>query len=180
MKRVILSITAATVSAALLAPAATADPTAHLKSEIDAARRDSGCPPLELDPIVNDVTASVNRQVDEYVRHAPTARTLPPTGEIDLVATGRGGVLQALRESGYHTSKAKLLSGYGDYRTGGPGDNEAKAIRGTVLEGFASGALGDCGYTKYGLNAINDDSHEGWPSTPPRTYTVTSVVLVGA
>lgn len=180
IKRVALSITATAILALLFAPISAADPTTHLKSEIDAARRESGCPPLQLDPVVNDVTQHVNRQVDEYVRHAPTARGLPTTGEIDAVATGRGGVLQALRESGYSTSKAKLLSGYGDYRTGGTGGNEAKAVKATVLEGLAFRALADCAYTKYGVSAINDDSSQGWPSTPPRTYTVTTVLLVGA
>jgi hypothetical protein len=85
-----------------------------------------------------------------------------------------------MRESGYSAAKARLLIGYGDYRTGGTGDNEAKAIRGTVLEGLGFEALPDCTYTKYGVSAINDDSSQGWPSTAPRTYTVTAVVLAGA
>jgi hypothetical protein len=108
--------------------------------------------------------------MDDYVRH--TARFLPTTSDSDL--------LRVMRESGYNTAKAKLLAGYGDYRTGGTGDNEAKAIKGTVLEGLGFEALPDCTYTKYGVSAINDDSSQGWPSTAPRTYTVTAVVLAGA
>jgi hypothetical protein len=109
--------------------------------------------------------------MDDYVKHK--ARALPITGDPEL--------LRVMRESGYNTAKAKLLSGYGDYRTGGAGDNEAKAIRGTVLQGLGAEALTDCTYTKYGLSAINDDDiSEGWPSTAPRTYTVTVVVLAGA
>jgi hypothetical protein len=108
--------------------------------------------------------------MDDYVKHM--ARALPTTGDADL--------LRLMRESGYNTAKAKLLSGYGDYRTGGAGDNEAKAIRGTVLQGLGAEALTDCTYTKYGVSAMNDDSSEGWPSTAPRTYTVTVVVLAGA
>jgi hypothetical protein len=85
-----------------------------------------------------------------------------------------------MREAGYNTNKARLLLGYGDYRVGGAGDNEAKAVKATVLQGLGFGTLSDCSYTKYGLSAINDDSSQGWPSTAPRTYTVTAVVVAAA
>jgi hypothetical protein len=180
MKRLAPIIVAPIILAIFLASPAAADPTVNLKSAIDAARGESGCPPLKIDPLLTGVAQSINRQVDQYVRHAPTARTLPVTGDVDLVPTGRGGLEQALIEAGYYTANAKLLSGYGDYRTGGTGDNESKAIRATVLEGLGAEALSDCGYTKYGVSAINNDSTgEGWPSTPPRTYSVTTVVLAG-
>jgi hypothetical protein len=170
MKRVALSITATAILATFFAPTAAADPTAHLKSEIDAARSESGCPPLQLDPVLNDVSQRTAGEMDDYVKH--TARSLPTTGDTDL--------LRVMRESGYSPAKAKLLVGYGDFRTGGAGDNEAKAIKGAVLQGLAFEALPDCTYTKYGVSAINDDSSQGWPSTAPRTYAVTAVVLAGA
>jgi hypothetical protein len=86
-----------------------------------------------------------------------------------------------MREAGYNTSKAKLLLGYGDHRTGGAGDNEAKAVKAAVLEGLAFQALPDCAYTKYGVSLLNDDANgQGWPSTAPRTYAVAAVILAGA
>ena len=150
----------------------------HLKSEIDAARSDSRCPPLHSDPGLDNISRRVTHEVDDYIRHSSTF--LPTTGEIDLFASGKGGLLSVMREAGYNTNKARLLNGYGDYRTGGPGDNEAKAVKAAVLEGLGFEALTDCGYTKYGLSAISDDSSQGgWPSTAPRSFTVTAVVLVG-
>jgi hypothetical protein len=153
----------------LSTPTAAATPTAHLKSEIDAARGDTGCPPLQLDPTLNSVSQDITREVDEYVRHA--ARFLPPSNDKDL--------LQVLRDAGYSTVRARLLIGYGDPRTGGPGDNEAKAIKAAVLEGQGYEAFTDCAYTKFGVSAVTDDSSQGWPSTEPRTYAVATVVLSG-
>jgi hypothetical protein len=174
MKRFILSVGSSTPAAAVfmivLAPIVAADPTAHLKSEIDAARTASGCPPLQLDPLLNDVSHTINRENDEYVRHA--ADVLPATGDVELS--------RVLREAGSNPIKARLLSGYGDHRVGGTGDNEAKAIKATVLQGLGLEVLPDCTYTKYGLNTINDDSSQGWPSTAPRSFTVTTVVVTGA
>jgi hypothetical protein len=179
MKRVALSATAMAICATFLAPISAADPTAHLKSEIDAARSESGCPPLRADPVLNNVSQRVAREVDDYIRH--TARALPTAGENDLVPTGTGGLSRVMRESGYPTNRLKLLSGYGDYRTGGTGDNESKAIEAAVLQGLGFEALTDCArYTKYGLSAINDDpSQAGWPSTSPRSFSVAAVVVAG-
>lgn len=168
---------ASAILALIFAPASAADPTTHLKSEIDAARAGSGCPPLEPDPRLNAISERVAHEVDDYVKH--TSTFLPTTGENDLLATGKGGVSRVMRETGYHTNKVRLLLGYGDYRTGGPGDNEAKAIKAAVLQGLGFEALPDCGYTKYGFSAMNDDRSQGWPSTAPRTYTVAAVVLAG-
>jgi hypothetical protein len=177
VKRVALSITATAALAISFAPTSAADPTAHLKAEIDAARSESGCPPLQLDPVLNGVSLRVAHEMDDYVRHSSSF--LPTGGEGPPVVEASGGVLRVMREAGYSTAKAKLLEGYGDYRTGGTGDNEAKAIKGTVLQGLGFEVLPDCTYTKYGISAINDDSSQGWPSTPPRTYAVTAVVMAG-
>jgi hypothetical protein len=170
IKRVALSITATSILTIFLAPISMADPTAHLKSEIDAARSESGCPPFQLDPLLDDVSHTIARETDEYVRH--TARSFPATGDADL--------LRVLRESGSTIVKARLLEGYGDPNMGGPGDNEAKAVKATVVEGLAFGVFPDCTYTKYGFSGINDDSSQGWPSTAPRPYTVTALVVAAA
>jgi hypothetical protein len=172
-----LSIAAIGVLVILFAPTAAADPTTHLKSEIDAARSESGCPPLRSDTRLNNVSQRVAHEIDDYVRHASTS--FPTTGENDLLSTGTGGLMPVMREAGYNTNKAKLLLGYGDDRMGGAGDNEAKAIKVAVLQGLGSEAIPDCGYTRYGFSAINDNNPGGWPSTPPRAYSVTAVVLAG-
>jgi len=178
-KCIVLSVIAGAIAPIVLAPASAADPTSHLKSEIDAARSESGCQALQLDPVLTNVAQRVAREMNDYVSY--NSRGLPITNEADLLPTGSGGVLRAMREAGYNTSKAKLLVGYGDHRTGGAGDNEAKAIKGAVLEGRGFEALPDCTYTKYGLSALNDDAKgQGWPSTAPRTYAVASVLLAGA
>lgn len=169
VKRVAASATAAAALMVLLAAKSAADPTTHLRSEIDAARSAAGCPPFELDPTLNDVSQLITRQVVDWVKHS--ARFFPTTGDAAL--------MRVLRESGYPTIKARLLEGYGDYRTGGTGDNEDKAIKGAVLQGIGFEVLSDCAFTKYGLSAINEDSGEGWPSTPPRAYAVTTVVVAG-
>jgi hypothetical protein len=169
-KHVALSITATTVMPLFLAPISTADPSTHLRSEIDVARSDAGCPPFQSDPFLNDVSHNIAEQTDEYVRHA--ARFFPPAAD-----TGDAALMRVLRESGSKIVKARLVAGYGDPNTGGPGDNESKGIKGAVVEGLAYGVFSDCGYTKYGFSAINDDSSQGWPSTAPRTYTVTTVIV---
>jgi hypothetical protein len=173
-----MTITAMAMVAVHLAPPSAADPTAHLKSEIDDARRDAGCPPLQLDPILSDVSQRVTGETDDYARHA--ARELPTSGEVDLLPTGSGGVLKVLRERGYHTNKVRLLSGFGDNRAGGEGDDEAKAIKALVLEGWGLDVLSDCTYTRYGVSALNDDSSQGWPSTAPRAYAVASAIVAAA
>lgn len=175
---VIFSVTVLTGSAIAIAAPSRADATTQLQSEIDSARSDSGCPPLHVDPILTSVSQRIARETDDYVKHK--ANFLPTTNEIDLVPHGLGGLLRVMREMGSNTNKAKLLAGYGDEKTGGPGDNLAKAIKGAVLQGLGFEALPDCGYTRYGVSAIDDvDTSQGWPSTPPRTFAVTVVVLAG-
>ena len=178
IRQVVLSITATASLPIFFAPISAADPTTHLKSEIDDARSASGCPALQLDPVLNEISQRIGRETVDYVKH--TGTFLPTNGEIDAVPSGSGGLLQVMRESGYSATKAKLLAGYGDYRMGGTGDNEAKAIKGTVLEGLGLEVLPDCAYTKYGVSTINEDSSQGWPSTAARTFTVTTVVLASA
>lgn len=161
-----MSVTAA--CATYFAPASAADVTSRLKAEIDAARGEAGCPPFEPDPTLNSVSERAARESAAWVNH--TARSLPLED---------GTVTAALREAGYIPLKARLLNGYGDYRTGGIGDNDDKAIRATVLAGLALEVLPDCTYTKYGLSSLSDDGSQGWPSTVPRSFTVTAVIVAG-
>jgi hypothetical protein len=182
MKRVTraaLCITATAISALTFAATSAADPDMHLQSEIDAARSEAGCPPLQLDPVLNDLSRRIVGETDSYVKHA--ARALPTTNEIDLIPTGSGGLLKAMRQSGYNTQVARLLSGYGDYNEGGnqADDLEKRAIKDLILEGLAFDTFTDCRYTKYGFDIISDNSSQGWPSTPPRAFSVAAAVLAG-
>lgn len=170
IRLVVLIVTMTAIGAICDAPVSVADPTSHLRAEIDGARSESGCAPFQTDAALTEISQRIATEVDEYVRHA--ARVLPPSTDTDL--------LQVLRQSGYNTVNARLLNGYGDYRTGGTGDNEAKAIKAAVLEGRGFEALPDCTLTRYGLGAINNDGSGGWPSTQPRTYSVVVVILAGA
>jgi hypothetical protein len=132
--RIALNVTTAAILATALAPPSGADPTASLKSGVDAARGAAGCPPFQPDPVLDEVAQRANRETDSYLLH--TARFTPFEDPMPV-----------LRDLGYNTSKAKMLLGYGDV--------DAKAIRGLVIEGFA--ALPDCTYTKYGMDALSND-----------------------
>ena len=169
IKRVAMSITMTAILTIVLAPISSADPTTHLKSEVDAARTGSGCPAYQSDPVLNAVTQRIMSEANAYANH--TATFLPVSDDVSL--------MRVLRESGYYTVKAKLLNGYGDINAGGPGDNEAKAIKAVVLEGTAYQTFTDCGYTKYGFGAINNDSSQGFPSSEPRSYSVAEVLVAG-
>lgn len=145
------------VAAVALAPVAVADPSADLQSKVDSSRGPGRCPPLQSDPVLNDVAARASRETDAYITH--NARFVPLEND----------PMPALREVGYKTGKAKLLLGYGDPQVGGAGDSESKAIKSVLLEGWDS--IPDCAYTKYGVNALSNDDGG---------YVVASVILAGA
>lgn len=155
-------------------PTAAADTATALKAAVDEARIVAGCPPLQLDSVLNDVSQRAVRESDAWISHA--GRFLPVS---DTNVQGVPSVTQALREVGYNPSKVRMLSGYGDARTGGPGDNETKAISSVVIQGRGWDVFSDCGYTKYGFGALSNDSSQGWPSTVPRSYSVATVVVAG-
>lgn len=174
-KGIAVTITTPILVAMAFAPVSTAqDPIANLKSAIDAARRDAGCPPFQNDPLLTEVSQRATQEMNAWVTH--TGKVLPLS---DTRVLGVPNLTEALRQQGYNPTKAKMLSGYGDYRTGGSGDNEAKAISATLLQGQGNEVFGDCTYTKYGLGAVGNDSAEGWPSTPPRSFFVTNVTVTG-
>lgn len=173
--------TVATLLAVMLSPSSAADPPGTLESLLDAARAEDGCPPLQLDPVLNNVSHRVAGENADYVAHSPRSRTLPTSGEIPLLPTGSEGLLHVLREAGYNTNKTRLLIGYGDDSMGGAGDRNAKAVMSAVVEGKALGALSDCAYTRYGFGAVdNADISQGSPSTPPRPFSLISVIVAAA
>lgn len=170
---------AVAILASLCAPTAVADPTTATRAAIDAARSEAGCPPLQSDPVLDSIATRVTHEVSDYVRHDATS--FPTTGEVDPVTTGSGGVLRLMREAGYNTNRAKLLSGYGDPRMGGKGDIETKAVKAAILEGQGFEVFSDCRYNRYGASAVvvNDGGGQGWPSSAPRNYAVAQVLVAG-
>lgn len=165
----------------MLCPPSAAEPPGSLGSLLDAVRAEYGCPPLQVDPVLNNVSRRIAGENADYVSHSPRSRTLPTAGEIPLLPTGTEGLLQVLREAGYNTNKTRLLIGYGDDSMGGGGDRNAKAVLSAVVEGKALGALSDCAYTKYGFGAVNNaDISQGFPSVPPKPFSLISVVVAAA
>lgn len=147
-------------------PTAYADTADVLKAALDAARSEAGCPPLQLDPKLTEITDKTAKEVHGWVTH--TGRFLP---------TEDATVMAVLRKADYKTLKARMLSGYADDQTGGPGSHEDKAVKATVLQGLSFEVFGDCSYTKYGMSAISDDGSQGSPSTPPRSFIATSAIV---
>jgi hypothetical protein len=129
MKAFFWSAIITAVLAILLAPTSAADATANLRSGVDAAR--GGCPPLQSDPVLDDVARRANGETQSYIEH--TARFEPFEDPMPV-----------LHDLGYNASKAKLVPGYGDI--------EAKAIHGVIVQGW--NAIPDCTYTKYGVNVL--------------------------
>jgi hypothetical protein len=129
VKVVLSSAALASVLAVSLAPTASADEVADLKTQVDAAR--GGCPPLQSDPILDGMAQRANTESQAYIQH--TARFVPFEDPMPV-----------LHQLGYPAAKARLIPGYGDV--------EAKAIHGVTVQGWQ--AIPDCSYTKYGLNVL--------------------------
>lgn len=175
LKRMAAAVATPVLVAVTFAPLSMAqDSTANLKAAIDSARSEAGCPPFQEDSLLTTVSERSAQETTAWITH--TGRTLPL---LDTRIQGLPNLTEALREKGYNPRKAKMLAGYGDYRTGGPGDNESKAITATVLQGQGNEVFSDCTYTKYGLSAAGNDGVQGWPSTPPRSFFVTTVTVAG-
>ena len=136
------------VVAVSLAPASAADATADLRSQVDAAR--GGCPPLQSDPVLDDVAQRANGETQSYIDH--TARFEPFEDPMPV-----------LHDLGYKAGKAKLIPGYADI--------EAKAIHGVIVHGWQ--AIPDCSYTKYGVNILEN------PQGMHGAYVLAALVLAG-
>lgn len=148
------------------APLARADTVDTLKAAIDAAHREAGCPPLQLDSRLTEVTDRAVHEVHGWVTHTGT-----------FLPVEDSTVMSVLRKADYKTVKARMLSGYADDLTGGRGSYEDKAVKSAILQGLSFEVLGDCSYTKYGMSALSDDGSQGSPSTAPRSFTITSAIL---
>lgn len=125
-----LSILLGLLSASLAhASSSAADPTANLKSQVDAVR--GGCPPLQADPVLDQVAQRANTETAANIAH--TARFTPFED-----------VMPILGDMGYPADKGKLIAGYGD--------SEAKATQGVTVIGWE--AIPDCAYARYGVDVL--------------------------
>lgn len=147
-------------------PNAAADPISDLDVQLAQARTDAGCPALQLDDALNGVSQTTVTESADWVMHR--GRFLPKEDKT---------VSEALRDVGLAPTKARMLTGFGDYRTGGGGDDMSKAIFATIVQGSAFEVFEDCSYTKYGRAIASDPGAEGWPSSIPRSFAMTSVIV---
>ena len=138
-------------SAVVLAPPSSADPTADLRSAVEAKR--GGCPALQSDPVLDSVAQRANLETQNYASH--TARFQPMEDPMPM-----------LRQLSYPANKAKLLAGFANAQKFP--DAQQKAIYGATLFGWDT--IPDCSYTRYGADVVtNGDTGN----------TTASIVLAG-
>ena len=126
-----------TLTATMLAPSSSADPTADLRSAVEAKR--NGCPALQSDPVLDQVAQRANLETQNYADH--TARFQPMEDPMPM-----------LRQLSYPAGKAKLLSGFANAEHFV--DAESKAIYGATLFGWET--IPDCTYTRYGADVVTN------------------------
>ncbi|OHV06228.1 hypothetical protein [Mycobacterium talmoniae] len=131
--RVVVAAATIAVTATVLAPVASADPTADLRSAVQAKR--GGCPALQSDPVLDGVAQRANLETQNYAGH--TARFQPLEDPMPM-----------LRHLSYPAGKAKLLAGFAD--------TQQKAIYGAALFGWDT--IPDCTYTRYGADVMTNAS----------------------
>jgi hypothetical protein len=150
MQRFAAGMTIIAVLAISLAPTSAADATANLRSRVDSTHGAAGCPSYQSDPVLDELAQRNTAETSSYLSH--TARFAPFENTLNKP------LMELLRDTGYNASKAYLLVGYGH--------NEADSIYALLLQGAEY--LPDCAYTKYGVNALSNDSHR---------YVLTAVIL---
>ncbi|ORA41073.1 hypothetical protein BST20_02755 [Mycobacterium branderi] len=148
---VVVVATMVAVASLVLAPLASADATADLRSAVAAKR--GGCPPLQSDPVLERIAQRANLETQNYANH--TARYQPMEDP-----------MPALRQLSYPAGKAKLLSGFANVNQFA--DAQQKAIYGAALFGWDT--IPDCSYTRYGADVVTDP-HSG--------NTTAAIVLTG-
>lgn len=131
----------------VLAPPVRADSAALAKDAIASLRRGTSCAALRDNPIVEQAADVINRSTDDYLNHTATRTPIDDP-------------LPGLKDLGYPGTKAVLLLG--------SHPNEADALKGALLEGYA--AIPDCSYTDYGVSVRRNESTD---------YSLISIVLAG-
>ena len=128
---IVVTVVSASIS---LAPAARADPAGDLREAVASARGATSCGPLKYNPLVEQAAEIFNQATDDWLMH--TGKRMPDTDP-----------RPALQDVGYLGSKGVLLAG--------AGRNEADAIKGALLQGYA--AIPDCSYTDFGVSVRRND-----------------------
>jgi hypothetical protein len=141
-------VAVAAVTATVLAPLSSAEPTADLRSAI-AAKRGS-CPTLRADPVLDGVAQRANLETQDYIqgigRFQPMEDPMP-----------------MLKRLSYPAGKAKLLAGFADASRE---DGQQRAIYGATLFGWDT--IPDCAYNRYGADAV----------TNPKTGNSTAAIVL--
>ena len=132
----------------VLAPSALADSVGNLKNAVVSLRSGTSCAPLRYSPLVEQVAEIINRSTDDYMNHSSNHLAIDDP-------------LPGLKDLGYRGNKAVLLRG--------AHMNEALAIKGALLEGYA--AIPDCSYTDFGADMRQNE---------PTGYRLATFVLAGA
>ncbi|WP_459967910.1 hypothetical protein [Mycobacterium sp. MUNTM1] len=127
----------AAMAVMLVAPTASADSTADLRSAVAAKR--GGCPALQSDPVLERLAQRANLETQSYANH--TARFQPMEDP-----------MPTLRQLSYPAAKAKLLAGFASADRFA--DAPQKAIYGATLFGWDT--IPDCSYTRYGADVVTD------------------------
>lgn len=127
------------VTGLVLAPPAAADPAADLREAIVSARSETSCGPLNYHATVEQAAGVFNQMTDDYLNHTAT--------RVQNKDTAPGSIpdpLPGLKDLGYGGTKAYLLQG--------AQKSEARAIKGALLQGYASSKISDCSYTDFGVD----------------------------
>lgn len=143
----VLVVTTVLFAVISLSPSALADSAANFKDAVASARGETTCGPLRYTAVVEQAAEIINRSTDDYLSHVATSIPIDDPRE-------------GLKDLGYRGTKAILLRGNSK--------DEALAIKGALLEGYA--AIPDCSYTDFGLSMRRNEA---------TGYVLTSLVLAG-
>lgn len=146
---VLMTASATIIFADISAPPARSDVGSDLRDAVTQMRGGASCGPLHPDSIADQVAAIINKSYSDWLDHTST---YPPITD----------PMPGLKELGYRGTKGKFLGGVSK-------KNEAEAITGVLVEGYA--AIPDCSYTDYGVNMSRNDASG---------YSLAAVVLGGA
>ncbi|MGH3643810.1 MAG: hypothetical protein ACRDUX_32845 [Mycobacterium sp.] len=119
----------------VLTPSALADSVANLQDAMATARGGTSCQPLSYNPVVEKAAGIINQSTDDYINHISTYQPITDP-------------MPGLKDLGYGGNKAVLLQG--------ALSNEADAIKGALLQGYA--AIPDCSYTDLGIDVRRNEA----------------------
>lgn len=139
LRTAVLMVAPGLVMGLVLAAPAAADSAADLRDAIASARSETSCGPLNYHPTVEQAAGVFNQMTDDYLNHTAT--------RVQNRDTTPGSIpdpLPGLKNLGYGGTKAYLLQG--------AQKSEVRAIKGALLEGYASNKISDCSFTDFGVD----------------------------